>query len=220
MSLNNLPQEIAWISERVNFHPLENACFSNEFYSPSYTKYFYELPFETRVKKLNAQILTSDGISEDLADIIYNKIYELKFVKKSNAKFHLLLNHSVRSIENTTSGHNLSILNLDTGRDLQKNFDIVILATGYQYVVPQVLKSIFPEISSLDNLEINSDYSIKWANSQNKIFIQNGAKHQFGIADPNLSLSTWRNATIINSLLNKDVYNLNLDSPIINHQLI
>ena len=106
-----------------------------------------------------------------------------------------------------------------TNKSFIKKFDIIILATGYRYIIPKFLKCVFPEIKSLEDLEINPDYSIKWSNSNNKIFIQNGARHQFGIADPNLSLSTWRNAVIINSLLNENIYNLDLDHPIINHEL-
>jgi lysine N6-hydroxylase len=61
---------------------------------------------------------------------------------------------------------------------------------------------------------MNQDYSVKWNNPKNKIFIQNGLKYKFGLADANLSLATWRNAVIINSLLERQVYKVNSERPI------
>lgn len=218
LSHEKLPSEIAWITERSNFYPLEDACFSNEFYSPSYTKYFYTLPYEARIKKLNDLAFTSDGITVELANLIYNKIYEFKFIKKININFCLLLKHYVRAVTEFREGFNLEILNLDKNIISIRNYDIVILATGYRCLFPDFLNPIFPKIKCFEDLELNEDYSVKWPN-QNKIFIQGGFRHQFGIADANLSLATYRNATIINSLMNKIIYNTN-NMSIFNNELI
>ncbi|MBP9741759.1 MAG: SidA/IucD/PvdA family monooxygenase [Burkholderiales bacterium] len=219
ISSSELPAEIVWISDRPNFQPLENSCFSNELYSPWHIKYFYKLPYDARLKKLNDLILCSDGISEDLSDSLYNKIYELRHVKKMPIIFSLLPHHLVTAITQNDP-HCLHITNLDNQKVLTKHFDITILATGYKYEVPYFMNNLFPGITSIEDLEINPDYSINWNNSKNKIFIQNGLKHQFGISDPNLSLAAWRNAVIINSILKKNIYNVDLDNLMFNNNYV
>lgn len=214
LHLNNLPSEIDWISRRTNFHPLEDACFSNEFYSPSYTKYFFDLPLEVRKNKLKNLLLSSDGISIDIANSIYNKIYDMKFVKCLPIKINLLLRHSLQEMKLLNDKYSLKIINLDKNSIAIKKYDIVIFATGYKCTIPQFLSNLFPTIKGFEDFELNPDYSVKWLNPDNRIYIQNGLKHKFGIADANLSLAAWRNAVIINSILKKDIYNVNIDSPI------
>jgi hypothetical protein len=47
------------------------------------------------------------------------------------------------------------------------------------------------------------------------VFVQNGARHSHGLADPNLSLTAWRAATIVNSLLRKEVYRLDPEEGVV-----
>lgn len=216
ISSPELPAKISWISRRSNFHPLEDSCFTNEFYIPSYTKYFSGLSERVREQKLDEQKFTSDGITQELIDVIYNKIYELKFIKNVSSDFNLLLNSSASAIKSEATQHTLEILDLDKNKAIIEDYDIVILATGYAYKMPNCLSNLFPSVSNIKDLKLNKDYSVEWKHGNtNKIFIQNGMKHVFGIADSNLSLSTWRNAVIINSLLNRKVYETNYDSPLI-----
>ncbi|MBX9770614.1 MAG: hypothetical protein K2X29_04545, partial [Candidatus Obscuribacterales bacterium] len=57
------------------------------------------------------------------------------------------------------------------------------------------------------------DFSIQWDGpAQNKIYVQNAARHSHGVADPNLSLMAWRSATIINSVAGQDIYDLEGES--------
>ncbi len=218
ISTPTIPTKISWISRRTNFHPLEDSCFSNELYIPSYIKYFSNLPENIRERKLNEQKFTSDGITQELIDLIYNKIYELKFVKKSSTDFDLLLNCSANTIKSDAIQHKLEILDLNKNEAIVEDYDIVILATGYIYKMPNCLIDLFPDISNVKDLKLNKDYSVKWKfENANKIFIQNGMKHIFGISDSNLSLSTWRNAVIMNSFLNRKVYKIDYDNPLISN---
>lgn len=69
ISKQNKPTKIIWASRRLNFQILEDSCFANEFYTPHYVKYFYKLPKHIRAKKLEEQRLTSDGITQEFADV-------------------------------------------------------------------------------------------------------------------------------------------------------
>jgi lysine/ornithine N-monooxygenase len=56
---------------------------------------------------------------------------------------------------------------------------------------------------------LNEDYSVKWDGPESmKIYIQNGARHCRGVADPNLSLMAWRSARIVNSVMGRCVYDV------------
>ena len=209
---NALPAEINWITGRQNFFPLQDCSFSNEVYTPNYSRYFHGLPSDVRQKKNGIYAYTSDGITEELSNSIYNKIYYLKFVCRVDCRFSLLPHRRVLALETRRGEHRLSVFDLDTEGRSEVTGDIVILATGYREGNSLLLGDIFPKIGSLDDLTIRHDYSVDWPHPRNRIFIQNGCKGHFGLADPNLSLSSWRNAVIINALAGRDVYDVLVNS--------
>ncbi|OGO95442.1 MAG: hypothetical protein A3F41_01875 [Coxiella sp. RIFCSPHIGHO2_12_FULL_44_14] len=218
LSSNHQLSKLIWISRRSHFRPLEDDCFSNEFYTASYVNYFMNLPKKSKEKNLIEQKFTSDGITQQLSDHIYNKIYEMKFINKLRTQFTLLIRHSPKQIKKMRNKYEIDILNLDTNDDFIETADIVILATGYEYRLPSFIYGLFPDIKNVREFEFNRDFSIQWEHHpHNKIFIQNGSKHQFGVSDSNLSLLPWRNAIIINSLLNKQVYDVDIDQPIVSN---
>jgi len=210
------PAEIAWISKRDNFFSLQDSCFSNDFYSPSFSRYFFNLTEKSRKRKNNSLLLTSDGITENLLNTIYRKIYDIKYIKNLNIKISLYPRHRVKKIQHQNGMKILKIINIDKNNSFKNNFDVIILATGYKARTLSILNSIFPDAKSIDDIEIDMDFSVKWKHINNKIFIQSGLKTQFGIADPNLSLSTWRNAVIINSILDKNHYDTSFNSIMFN----
>ncbi len=51
------------------------------------------------------------------------------------------------------------------------------------------------------------DFSADWDGpARCKLFVQNGARAQHGIANSNLSLLAWRSATILNAILGRPVF--------------
>lgn len=206
ISSKHKPKSITWVSSRSNFHSLEDSCFSNEFYTPHYVNYFYKLSDKCRKIKLEEQKLTSDGITQALADEIYNKLYEIKYINNST-NFELISNHQLTKITKPNGQYKISVYDKDNQDNIDYLADVVILATGYRPAFPSFLKNLLLNVKDINELKINLDYSIHWKyEKSNKIYIQNGAKQTHGIADPNLSLATWRNAIIINSILGKNIY--------------
>ena len=207
ISQKDEPKEIIWASKRLNFQTLEDSCFANEFYTPHYVEYFYNLPAHLREKKLELQKMTSDGITQELADEIYNKLYEINYLGSKKIKFELAPHHTLSHIEKCGNQYLITLLDQDLDTYVTHVVDIVILATGYQSNILSCLKNLFPDVNDHKDLAINVDYSIDWEHAKtNKIFVQNSAKYSHGIADPNLSLAAWRNAIIINALLGKAHY--------------
>ena len=69
-------RDIRWIGRRHWFAPLDDSPPANDFYRPSYLKYFQGLPSETRERHTSAQVLTSDGVSMETLQELYRANYE------------------------------------------------------------------------------------------------------------------------------------------------
>jgi len=202
---------LTWVSRRLNFLPMEDACFTNEFYTPSYVNYFFELSDIAKKNNLKQQKISCNGISEALANDVYRKIYTAKYVECSPTLIRLYPNHSIKRVESVNSNYKVQIYSNDTQSRQALSADIVILATGYNERIPGCLSSFVDRYKDRNDptLRFNKDYSLRWQHqATNKIFFQNFNLQSHGISDPNLSLAAWRNATIINSLLGKSIYYL------------
>ena len=80
--------------------------------------------------------------------------------------------------------------------------DVVIWATGFR---PTPLNFLNPIESRLertgDEYKIDENFAIQWDGPADRnIFIQNAAREQRGLADPNLSLNAWRSQRILDRL--------------------
>ena len=199
-----LPRRVVWISRRPNYLPIDDSPFTNDYYSPSYSDYFAGLDPATR-HALNArQILTSDGISEGTLRQIYQRIYTRRFIEGYADLVALYPNRTV--IHVCGAGGEAWKLSLahnehDAVRE-SVELDVVIWATGYQ---PSPLNFLAPIESRLERegkeYKIDDAFAVVWDGpAGNNIFLQNAARGQRGLADPNLSLNAWRSQRILDRL--------------------
>ena len=88
--------------------------------------------------------------------------------------------------------------------------DTAVLCTGYAYQMPACLAALESRITRCNGEYVfNDDYSVAWDGPQGSaIYVQNAARSQKGIADPNLGLIPWRCANIINSVSGQALYDL------------
>lgn len=201
---------IVWLSKRINFQSLDDSCFSNEFHCPNYVSYFYGLSDHSHKHGLlKDQVLTSDGITQEFADRLYNMIYHMKYIKKSNLDIELLPNHELRNVFKSDTRYNLEIVDISLGVIKNIATDIVILATGYESYVPEYLTNLLGCKSR--DINLNFDYSVNTRifPDNNKLFIQNISRSVHGISDSSLSLTSYRNAMIINAILGYEFYQTN-----------
>ena len=96
----------------------------------------------------------------------------------------------------------------------------IVFCSGFSYSIPEYFDGLKDKFEFNNNkLVINKDYSLQWKNREgNKVFIQNAASHSHGINDPNLSLASWRSASIINSILGYEHYSLDDKSFLFNQK--
>jgi lysine N6-hydroxylase len=204
------PAQLSWIARRCNFLPLDDSAFANEYFLPRYSDHFFALPAERRRALLLEQALASDGVNNDLLARIYRRLYAIEFVEGAGRPCRLLPAHSFDELRPDGDGFRLGLKDLNHGRAAEVAADIVILSTGFEYKAPDCFAPLLGRIErDADGFVFNEDFSVRWDGPANRrVFIQNGARHVRGIADPNLSLMCWRNALILNAVAGRVVYDV------------
>ncbi len=207
-----------WVSRRSNFQPLDEASFTNEFFTPDYVNAFVNLSPQVKHSEVTAQKLTSDGITQLALLDIYRELYHRFDVMKEEKWVRLLPHRTMEQLQHSVAGFSLDIHNALSQQMETHQADIVILATGFQSPYPTCLNSILPllDLDEQGRYQLTSDFELKWQGSrENKIFAVNAGMHSHGIAEPQLSLMAWRSASIINRLIEEEVYDIHSDKGMI-----
>jgi len=214
---DRLPRELFWISRRPNFLPLDESPFANEWFTPAYSDFFYNLPQGVRDRLLDEQKLASDGISPGLLQSLYQRLYEIEFIETSPCRLRLWPGRTLSAMRREAGSWLLEVDERYTGGHEALSVDQVILCTGYTYAVAPFLAPIVDRIALDGNkYRIAEDFSIAWDGpADRRIYVQNAARFRRGVADPNLSLLAWRSAKIINSLLRRTVYDIEDEAPLV-----
>jgi len=204
--LNSKPNltEITWFSRRHNFEPINDTAFSNQVFSPEYVYAYLNLNDEQKLEALEASILTSDGLSLSTINAIYRRLYCLRYLDHRQIEARLSPSRDVIQVEASRDGYRLVARNRFDGSVEMVHADAIVLATGYQFRLPDAFDSLRGRISvdRHDRPVLHDDYCLAWDGpKQNRIFAQNAGRHSHGIADSQLSLMAWRSAHIINTLL-------------------
>ena len=199
-----LPRRVVWISSRPNYFPLDDSPFTNDFYMPSYSDYFASLDAATRHAFNARHVLTSDGISDSTLRLIYQRIYTHRFINGYEDLVALYPNRKVADVTyapipawNLALAHN----NHDGVRE-NVELDVIIWATGFRPAPMDFLDPIKPRLErERDEYKIDDSFAIQWDGpAEHNIFLQNAARGQRGLADPNLSLNAWRSQRILDRL--------------------
>ena len=211
--------ELSWISRRPNFEPLDATPFTNELFTPDYVANFRQLGEERRHATVARHKLAGDGASPSTLLAIYRRLYALRHLEGSESETALMPHREVIQMERQKNEYRLIMRNgFDGGLEIV-HADAVVLATGYAFQIPDFLQPLRERIQydRQGNFQLADDFSLAWDGPrQNRIFALNAGKHSHGIAEPQLSLMAWRSATIVNALLGRSHFDLDLPEPLVN----
>lgn len=195
--------QLNWITRSDRFFAMDLNKLTLELTSPDYTDHFYHLPAEQRDDVINKQAVLYKGINTQLLDDIYDLLY-IK-TRKPNVATRLVAGTQVNHLH-----HDGDVFTLDcTKQDASKNFTLtseaVILALGYEYQQPDFLSSIAEYLcwDEQKRLMLTRNYAIS---HDHNVFVQNVGLYSHGISTPDLGMGCYRNAIIINQILNEEVY--------------
>ena len=96
--------------------------------------------------------------------------------------------------------------------------DAIVLATGYRFTLPDTFAPLRDRLATdrKGRMVLGDDYALAWGGPrQSRIFALNAGRHSHGIADSQLSLMAWRSATIVNALLGRARFDLDLPEPMV-----
>jgi lysine N6-hydroxylase len=202
-----LPGKLTWLLGRDGVAPLDDSPFANDWFTPPAVRYFNERTVQERDRLLGVQRYASDGVSEELAAQIYRRLYELDYLEQpgpDSFSHAVLPGARLTGLEERGDGaYTACVSGPEAGNKRALCADIVVLATGFGQQVPPYASSL-RLVNDHGTPRARQDYRVD--SGQCPVYIQNGARRSHGIADPNLSLSAWRSAVILNSVTGRPVF--------------
>ena len=196
------PHHVSWITRRRCFWPIDDSAFTNDLYMPCFQDYFASLGKDDRKQFLDDHVLTSDGISGETLKQIYQVLYTKRFIEGCLDFATLLPNREVGNVVGDAGRWSLQVRHQDHDEAELLRTDVVIWATGYEGQKFELLNNLAGRLHWTEGeVRVDDNYAAAWDGPRDRaIFIQNGARLQKGLADPNLSLLAWRSERIIERL--------------------
>lgn len=194
-----LPESVTWISRRPTFLPMDDSPFTNEFFMPCYSDHFAGLELDLRRAHNDRHILASDGVSESTLRAIYQALYQHHFLNEVAPQCPLRPHREVVAVDGIGGGAwRVSCTHLQTGEQEQIEVDVVIWATGFRPARVDFLKPLAHRFRRVgEEIQVDKDFAAVWDGPADRaVFVQNAARVQRGLADPNLSLVAWRGSRI------------------------
>jgi lysine N6-hydroxylase len=211
-------RSLTWISRRMGFAPLDETHLTNEWFTPGYVHAFHALAPERRLRHLQDQRLASDGISPSTLAEIYQLLYERRHLALDGARFRLLPGREAQAADLDRRQCTLALANrFDGGRE-SVDADLVVMATGFAWRLPDCLAPLADRIAAdgTGAITLDQHFRLAWEGPRGaRIYVLNGGLHSHGIAEPQLSLMAWRSAVIANDLAGRACYRLPNPPPLV-----
>lgn len=195
--------QLNWLTKAPHFFSMDLGKLTLEFTSPDYTSHFYSLDEDKRDQVIASQNVLYKGIELSFVNRIYDLLYQKSLHRPLPTR--MMPNCALDNLEKNGNHLNLTFNNSDINKRFKLESDVLILALGYEYKIPECLTPIRSHINwdSKGRIELNWNYSI---NDQNTIFAQNIGIYSHGFTVPDLGMGCYRNAIIINTILGREVY--------------
>lgn len=194
---------LSWFTRSERFYPMDDSKLALEMASPDYIDHFHALPLSTRSTVLSRQDGLYRGISRETLEQIYALLHD-RTHDGPRRDLSLAANIELETLHATKQRVTACFHHRELERRFQRQADYVILATGYQYRVPELLKPLRKQLEydARDVPILRRDYSI--AGEVPGLFVNNGVPDSHGFTTADLSLGPYRNSIILNSILGQE----------------
>ena len=202
---------VSWLTRTRSFAPLDYTKLVLEMTTPAYVRYFHALPQPTKDRLVAEQWQHYKGISSELIRQIHEQLYRRELVG-GLAPVELRSGVNVEAASIAT--HDKVVLGCrdrDSDARFEHETELVIAATGYRERRPSFLAPIeqFLVRDELGRYRVRLDHSVELLEPvSGRIFVANADLHSHGVAAPDLGISAYRNATILNAVTGREVYRL------------
>lgn len=198
--------DIRWLGRRQWFQTIDDSPVANEFYRPAHQRFLHELGPTTRRRLVQEQAPTGDALTPGALRVLYQANYD-RMLELDRFPAILYPGHDVVSGE-------------VVGDDLVLGCATVSGSASYavRYAVIAVGRESTPvpfdddlrervELNDQGEMLIDADYSVRWKGMNgHRIYALNRARLSHGVPDANLTLLPVRAATVINSMVGREVF--------------
>ncbi|GAA4004794.1 SidA/IucD/PvdA family monooxygenase [Allokutzneria multivorans] len=202
---------MSWLTRTVSFAPLDYTKLVLEMTTPSYIRYFHDLPQSKRDDLVAEQWRHYKGISTETLEAIHDVLYQ-RDLATGLADVELRNGIAIEGSTVDSAGRAvLTCRHRDTGRTFEHVTDLVVAATGYKQRKPAFLSPVENLVrrDEKGRYKVALDHSIELDPSvSGRVFVSNADLHSHGVAAPDLGIGAFRNATILNSVSGRELYRL------------
>ena len=202
------PDELSWISRRLNFEPLDDSPFTNHLFTPGFVSAFHGLGRARREQLLARHKLAGDGISMATLRELHDRIYELNALHEGPL-VELLPSRELLALDERRPGYSLQLHNLLDEQSESLAVDYVILCTGLREQLPACVEPLLASFERDDRgaLQVDANFALRRHPCSDagdaRIYIVNGGRTSHGVAESQLSLMAWRSGVLLNHVLGR-----------------
>lgn len=196
-------ESLTWFTKESRLTPMDTSAFAAELTCYDYVDYFYALHRSVKPRIIHQQQHLFKGINTGLIAEISEALYMRSILQMKPTPIHT--NCMLTNAKEENNKLTLQFFQREEERCFDFETDILISATGYEYKTPGFLLPLTGRIQWDDEnkYRINRDYSI---DREHSIFLQNADLYSHGFNAADLGLGPYRNGTIINSILKREVF--------------
>jgi lysine N6-hydroxylase/L-ornithine N5-oxygenase len=198
--------------------PSDDSPFVNEIFNADFTDFMYGRPHSERAELLDEFWHTNYAAPDlELVQQIFGVFYNQRVGQEVRHRF--LRRHDVTSARSTGNGVELALLDLNHDQTSVKNYDIVILATGYgRDRHKSLLEPLAPYFCDFD---VDRDYRLRSVKEfLPAIFLQGACEMTHGLSDTLLSVTAIRSDEIGRALLSATSEQLHSDKELLPREVV
>ena len=203
--------DISWLGRRQWFQTIDDSPAANDFYRPAHQVFLQQLTRESRRRLITEQNPTGDALTPGALKVLYQANYDA-MLDRDLFPVRLLPARDVDTAE--LDGDEIVLTATTPERREQHRVRHVVIAVGRETVPVPFDDDLCERMDTDDAGEmiIDADYSVRWKGMNgNRMYALNRGRMSHGIPDANLTLLPVRAAIVLNSMFDRQLFEIKDD---------